>query len=176
MNWDAIGAIAELLGAVGVIASLVYLATQIRQSRDQMSQNTKAMKAGAYQQASDGLSHTINIAVSTPGFPRIFRSALSNLEGLDEDDRFQFAFWLNNLMRDYDNIFYQYRTAMLDDARWNLHRADVAALVTSPGVAAWWRATRPSRSGIDPVVAGGVQFSPELIALVSEILGEEPAA
>ncbi len=32
MNWDAIGAIAELLGAVGVIASLVYLATQIRQN------------------------------------------------------------------------------------------------------------------------------------------------
>ena len=29
MNWDAIGAIAELLGAVGVIASLVYLALQV---------------------------------------------------------------------------------------------------------------------------------------------------
>jgi len=28
MNWDAIGAIAELLGAVGVIASLVYLAPE----------------------------------------------------------------------------------------------------------------------------------------------------
>jgi hypothetical protein len=41
MNWDAIGAIAELLGAIGVIASLVYLATQIRQSREQMSQNTR---------------------------------------------------------------------------------------------------------------------------------------
>ncbi len=32
MNWDAIGAIAELFGAVGVIASLVYLAVQIRQN------------------------------------------------------------------------------------------------------------------------------------------------
>ncbi len=32
MNWDAIGAIAELLGAIGVIGSLVYLATQIRQN------------------------------------------------------------------------------------------------------------------------------------------------
>jgi hypothetical protein len=42
MNWDAIGAIAELLGAVGVIASLVYLATQIRQSREQMGENTPA--------------------------------------------------------------------------------------------------------------------------------------
>ena len=50
MNWDAIGAIAELLGAIGVIASLIYLATQIRQSREQMSQNTKALRAGAYQQ------------------------------------------------------------------------------------------------------------------------------
>jgi hypothetical protein len=32
MKWDAIGAIAELLGAIGVVASLVYLATQIRHS------------------------------------------------------------------------------------------------------------------------------------------------
>ncbi len=30
MNWDAIGAIAELAGAIGVVVSLAYLATQIR--------------------------------------------------------------------------------------------------------------------------------------------------
>lgn len=47
MNWDAIGAIAELLGAIGVIVSLVYLATQIRQSREQMAHNTRALRAGA---------------------------------------------------------------------------------------------------------------------------------
>ncbi len=29
MNWDAIGAVGEVLGAIGVIASLVYLATQV---------------------------------------------------------------------------------------------------------------------------------------------------
>ena len=49
MNWDAIGAIAELLGAIGVIASLIYLATQIRQSREQMGENTRALRAGTYQ-------------------------------------------------------------------------------------------------------------------------------
>ena len=32
MNWDAIGAVAELLGAIGVILSLLYLAAQIRQN------------------------------------------------------------------------------------------------------------------------------------------------
>ena len=32
MNWDAIGAIAELLGALGVIITLIYLARQIVQA------------------------------------------------------------------------------------------------------------------------------------------------
>jgi hypothetical protein len=39
MNWEAIGAIAELAGAIGVIASLVDLASQIGQSREQMALN-----------------------------------------------------------------------------------------------------------------------------------------
>ena len=42
MNWDAIGAGAELLGAAGVIASLLYLALQIRQ-------NTRTERARAFQ-------------------------------------------------------------------------------------------------------------------------------
>ena len=32
MNWDVIGAIAELLGAIGVLLTLLYLAAQIRQN------------------------------------------------------------------------------------------------------------------------------------------------
>ena len=32
MNWEAIGALGEIAGALAVVASLVYLATQIRQS------------------------------------------------------------------------------------------------------------------------------------------------
>ena len=33
MNWEAIAAIGEAVGGVAVIASLIYLALQIRQSR-----------------------------------------------------------------------------------------------------------------------------------------------
>ena len=32
MNWDAIGAIGEIIGALAVFLTLVYLATQIRQN------------------------------------------------------------------------------------------------------------------------------------------------
>ncbi len=33
MNWDAVGAIAELLGAVAIVVTLIYLAAQIKYAR-----------------------------------------------------------------------------------------------------------------------------------------------
>lgn len=37
MNWDAVGATAEILGAIAIFASLIYLAVQIRESTNQAS-------------------------------------------------------------------------------------------------------------------------------------------
>jgi hypothetical protein len=34
MNWDAIGAVGELIGAIAVLITLVYLAVQIKAMRD----------------------------------------------------------------------------------------------------------------------------------------------
>ena len=38
MNWEAIGTIAEVVGAIAVVLSLIYVATQIKQ-------NTEASRA-----------------------------------------------------------------------------------------------------------------------------------
>ena len=40
MNWDAIVAIVEIVGLLAVVASLVYLAIQVRQNSQLISQNT----------------------------------------------------------------------------------------------------------------------------------------
>ncbi len=40
MNWDAIGAVGEVVGAVGVILTLGYLAVQIRQNTAMMTAQT----------------------------------------------------------------------------------------------------------------------------------------
>jgi hypothetical protein len=41
MNWDAIGAIGEIAGAIAVVLSLMYLATQIRQNTKVAQSNTR---------------------------------------------------------------------------------------------------------------------------------------
>jgi len=42
MNWDAIGAVAEALGALAVVVTLLYLSTQIRQNSKVISLNETA--------------------------------------------------------------------------------------------------------------------------------------
>ncbi len=98
MNWDAIGAIEELLGAVGVIASLVYLATQIRQSRDQMSQNTRAMRAETCQLHRTDKEQSMLAALTVPRLSKTVASGMANFEQLNQDDAFQFNFWLHGVM------------------------------------------------------------------------------
>jgi len=45
MNWDAIGAVGEVVGAVAVVVTLLYVARQIRQanaqSQERISMTTK---------------------------------------------------------------------------------------------------------------------------------------
>ena len=64
MNWEAIGAIGEIVGAIAVVATLGYLATQIRQ-------NTRSVRASAYQAAQRDIEASIPLR----------RTALDSAEG-----------------------------------------------------------------------------------------------
>ena len=44
MNIMELGALGEFVGSVGVIATLVYLAVQIRQNSRQISENVKSLR------------------------------------------------------------------------------------------------------------------------------------
>jgi hypothetical protein len=159
MNWDAIGAIAELLGAIGVIASLVYLAGQIRDTR-------RALRASTYGDVYERVHEAVNSALHVPGLITVVRTGMEDYDRLNDEDAYQFHFWLTGVLHSFDNAFYQYRMGMLDDGRWEMHRNDCATVLMSPGVSEWWRSTVHRRSG----------FSPEFVALVEEILGEEAGA
>ena len=55
MTWDAVGAIAELLGALGVIASFFYIGFQIRS-------NTRSVRAASYHNVTTNLSNLSNLS------------------------------------------------------------------------------------------------------------------
>jgi len=55
LNWEAIGAIGEIVGAAGVVVTLIYLANQIRQNTIQLEQNTLTAKAAAQNASNEAL-------------------------------------------------------------------------------------------------------------------------
>jgi hypothetical protein len=154
MNWDAIGAIAETLGAVGVIASLVYLATQIRQ-------NTRATRVATYQDLIDSYQQgQVNIAYDAE-VSELYRMGMEGSDQLSEADEFRFNWLLGTRMMAFDNAMYQFQSGMLSPDRWQVMLGSLRFTLSSPGARASW----------EEFPKGSV--SPDFVALVEEILGEE---
>ena len=73
MNWEAIGAVGELVGGVGVILTLVYLAVQIRQ-------NTAMMTAQTVQASIDATQRVLLFRAEHPDVRSVLRKARADEE------------------------------------------------------------------------------------------------
>jgi hypothetical protein len=87
MNWDAIGAVSEMFAALGVVASLLYLAIQIRRSdQTARAESLQALWNGA-RDRSFAASYT------DPEVADLLASGLSDFDSLDSSEKRRF-FWL----------------------------------------------------------------------------------
>lgn len=89
MSWEAIGAIAELVGAIAVVASLMYLAQQLKMTRqvDQVS---------ALQAVFDGFTHHAGQLFSAPN--DLALRGLADRGSLTESERLRFDQLLENVL------------------------------------------------------------------------------
>lgn len=75
MNWDAVGAVAEALGAAGVIASLLYVASQVRASN-------RASAVEAKLQSTRFLAELIDSLIQNPELNDLYLRGIADLESL----------------------------------------------------------------------------------------------
>jgi hypothetical protein len=111
MNWDAIGAVAEGLGAVGVIVSLAYLASQIRQ-------NTRSMRASTYQALSDGIQQMNANVFSDVEFAEFLERALTTDCELSSTEIRRWLAWISAMFRHFHNAFQQHDLGALPTAEY----------------------------------------------------------
>ena len=131
MNWDALGAIGDVVGAVAVIATLGYLAVQIRQ-------NTRSMKVFS-NQLTDSSAATFNSLISQDkSTARLFRLGSQDLANLDEDERVQFHFLMYQWFDFIHRCFQQHREGNMDESQWKGVAAGVPVILAEPGIAQWW--------------------------------------
>jgi hypothetical protein len=90
MNWDAIGAIAEVTGAIAVVLTLAYLAVQIRQSSKLVEQNNRLLDVSIANSLRDAQNEVSRIIAGNPSAAQAFWKGLSDRAALTEAERQQF--------------------------------------------------------------------------------------
>lgn len=121
MNWDAVGAVAELVGAIGVILSLAYLAVQIRQSTTQSKLNTTAIKASSFQQLLDHHSFFNLRLVDDPGLLEAF--AKSDAPDHDPLQRRRLKILMSTMFRSQYNAYSLFANGLISEEQWQLVKA-----------------------------------------------------
>ena len=138
MNWEAIGAIAELGGALGVILSLAYLAVQIRHNTAQMESTARAARGAAYQDAlSNYQSHLIPIALD-PELTDIYLRGMKDCDQLSEAEFFRFNWLMGGFLTNLDNMYYQHQDGVVSADRWEGVQSQLRWFFQYPGFFTWW--------------------------------------
>ena len=95
LNWEAIGAIGEILGATAVFASLIYLASQIRQ-------NTRTARSTTRQAIAETIMAPPNNFLQSESFLRSFLAHI-NGEELTSEQQMQLQAYCYITMKSWEN-------------------------------------------------------------------------
>ncbi len=98
MNWAAIGAIGELAGAIGVIATLGYLAFQIRQNTRQLVQNELSSRATAANVCVIAVREMRRTVYESSELTEIWLKGMNNPDELAENDFYRFRLLMQNVI------------------------------------------------------------------------------
>ena len=138
MTLEDLGNIGEFVGAIGVVASLIYLALQIRQNSRLMEQNTRSSEFTSLRVlVTDFQQFRLHVAGDAETM-RVWREGLLEFEALNEDERWRFGTLLQYV---FSNFWMQWQSVELDlsplDNSWA--DASVYSIIRRPGARSWWR-------------------------------------
>jgi len=131
MHWDAIGAIAEIFGAIAVVVSLAYLASQIRQ-------NTRQLRVAGRQASVDSLKGTI-VSQTESETARLILHGFDSYCELSKPDKFRFNGQMNNMVFDFQLTKTLHDEGAFPDEAMAVHRRWIVDVLSTPGGKEWWQ-------------------------------------
>jgi len=132
---EAVNALAQLIAAIGVIASLFYLAAQIRQ-------NTRSMRAVVVDSLAHSLVDLLGPHTQNPESLRAFSAVTENWNAASDDDRARALPFIFATFKLFENAWFQQRQGTLDQQQWAGWDAYIRIYYHQPGVKTWWSMRR----------------------------------
>lgn len=151
MNWDAIGAIGEIIGAVAVVASLAYVALQIRHNTTALQSTNRQALVENDRESILATLQNIDLLVK-----------LGTDKPLSPEDQAKFSLiWIIDL-RNRELEYFQYKAGAIDEAAWNSYRETLHYTFGTERDRKWWRKV------------GRNSFDKDFARMVDEFIESEP--
>lgn len=132
MNWDAISAIAEILGSAAVVVTLIFVIAQLRHSSSTMTNSTlqNALTADV-----DIMTHLI----SDSELYSIYHRGMRSSEALTSEEYGRFEILMLAMYRMVNSQYRQYKNGGADKEYWECLMRTTQAHLRMPGAHASWQ-------------------------------------
>ncbi len=134
-----LGDIGDFIGGIGVVATLIYLAVQVRQNTRQLDQATKTISASSHQGLTELMTALRSTLLSDRELSALVVEARGGLEGFDEVDAYRFGLIAGMVFRLFDNIHQQHKLGLLTESEWDNWALLLRQNLASAGFRAYWR-------------------------------------
>jgi len=132
MNWEVASAAAEIVGAIAVVASLVFVGFQLRQ-------NTRIMRLSSTNELLTQFEEIIkDIAASEELASLLFRG-VPDPESLEGIDHYRFTLMCQSIYFYMAKAHYQFRSGALEPEMWDAIHSQMANFMNAPGMAFYWK-------------------------------------
>ena len=135
MDLGQLAALGEFVGGIAVLATLAYLAVQVRQ-------NTNAVVTTSHHQMAAALSEITFRIVDNPEVAPLLRKAAASYDGLDEDERMRFDAFAMNFLALFENVFFQRQRGLIDPNMWPHWSTYYKDSLTGDGFRRFWASRR----------------------------------
>jgi hypothetical protein len=154
MSLEQLGLIADIVGAVAIIITLVYLTIQVKDS-------ARASRSAAVTDATTAMQAFYQELGSNAATSKLFLDGLRNPNALSEQDQFQYLMLMHSCYLGFQRSFFLAREGTLDVALRESIGTAIHAANHLPGMHLYWR----QRQGY---------FQPEFIEWVEALLARKP--
>ena len=130
MNWEALGAIGQIIAATAVVVSLMYLAAQIRH------QNRES-RLSAMREISNGFRNSTTKLLDS-GITGIFVKCFDGFETLTNEERLKLIIGITSIFRAWEEAYIQRENGYVDERSWKPMLSYCTYILSaSPGQRVW---------------------------------------
>ena len=138
---EFLGNIGEFVGAIAVVATLIYLVREVRQSSELIRESN--LRA----QIDRSIGHSRFVA-GTPGMMELYERGMDDPESLTREERSRFGTFLFALFLDFSETHYLHGKSKAADFYWENQRTNMLGYLKRPGGRDWWN--RGGRKSLHP--------------------------